>query len=387
MSNFFLLKDFSISFDYIQNVKDENAVIISPEFGIHKYAKDIDSSISGVAVSSLYDRDIISDKPIIDVNNYLVSYCGEQIQLLEYMKRHVNNDDGSNDNYPSVTFFLDKNSYAVMFSWFFKTYFPNMTNEAAYKFYDELLLCSYNLQLFDRIEYKLTKEDFISVYDNTLSTIDSEILSWASDISVAFKYSTVSCKYTPAQLENFKRLVLEQIQIFYVKFLRETYKKLVENFSYFEDANFLYRQDNKIVWKISDDILIDGLDKITLRTFYNLITDPEDSTTESQTQSIVTNFKDIFNLNKEVYSVANSKYFEFLKMDPMHDFFINNSFKKFNALEFIKYSANQSFSSDFFNSICYFKGLMPLTVSIMANLIRTNSEYLKCFCLNVVDDE
>jgi len=389
--SFYLFDGIYIDFDYKQNVVQGNAVILSKEFGQYKYSKDIDSMQLNIPSNQLHDRICVSASTLNSAEQYIITYQNKKSTLLNILKTH-------SSDYPdlNLVIYCDAQNYAFLLAWFFKSMLPNHTLDNLYLFYLHIMRAQLALNYLEKEEYILSKEDFSQIYNNTTESSSDKIEELKKSINIVFKLANISSSgYTIDQLEDMKSILIGQCKKFYQRTFQKTYRKLVENFFYFETSGCLYKKDNKIVWKICDDIEISNTNQITTELTSEIFknhasfTEFSQNAVEMQIVGQGMSFKKIFNLKEATYNKLNNELSGVFKVDPLHWFFHSNKdLDKFNPVKFIQHAADFNFNSDLFSSNS-FAGITSIVSSYVADQIRkfyySEENHLKEFCLNKIE--
>lgn len=382
---FYLFNNVFLDFDYKQNIKDSNAIILSKEFGSYNYSKEIDSMNFNIPLNQLNDRLLVSSDQHKDISNYQVNYRGESIDFISFLKSYFVEYKNSD-----LIIYANAENYCFIICWFFKTFFPNMTKELAYKFYSHKMTCMNSLNYLRDPSFIFNQQLFDLIYNDTRSSESSIDNTWKLKINISFKFLNLCSKYNLEQLEDLKSILLQHIKNFYTRTFQKTYRKLVENYNYFEEQGILYKENNNVIWRISDDLDIQNVEQINYELIDHILIKDSSlnsfalSALETEISGERDSFKRILNLRKEVYDhILDPKYKDILKVDPLHFFFSSHSIEKFNPIQFIKFSASLGFNSGLFRSST-FKGNIPIILSFISKLIKEDSSELHQFCLNKI---
>ena len=375
----YLFSNVYIDFDYKQNIKDSNAIIISKEFGSYNYSKDFDSLNLNISSFDLHDRLFVSSQTFKNLSDHTVNFENKSLNFLEFLQYYTS------AHKKDLIIYLDSENYAIFFCWFLKSFLPNMTKDVAYEFYYHAMICMLSLEYLQSSSYIIDKTTFFLIYEDTQKT--SVESSWTSKVNFIFKFATLSSTYTLDQIEEMKSLLIKQVKEFYTFQFQKLYRKLVENFYFFESTGNLYKENNKVKWKICENKIIEDLSQIdyTLISYIfendSILTDYTSSAMDIENVGEIS-FKTIYNLKHNIYdNVQDESYKGVINADLMHFFFLKNNIEKFNPVSFVKFCASADLNSDFFSSSS-FPGNLPFLASFVSKLIRENSPDLNCFCLN-----
>jgi len=367
-----------IDFDYKQNIVTSDAAIISKNFGTQNYSRNIDSIMLNTHPSKLNSRIFVSSEEPTDLNTFKVTTTDGKVYLPHLLEE-------IRESKKEIIIYCDKETYAKMFIWFFKTMFPTIQTDTIYKMYRGVLIAARSLSYLDYEDYILDELIFKAITNKVQPYTGEYLEDWKLSINIVLKIATIkSGRYNLQQVEDLKQLLYKQSVKFYKRTFQRTYRLLVENFNTFKKDGFLYEKDKKIVWQISPNIIIDDFNDIEDETVINVFNSKElvsEDFQDSIEQQIVgdkMSFKRIFSMKQETYDRYNARYRSIIKVDPLHWFFASRSLEKYNILEFIDYMINFNLNSDLFSSNS-FPGLTQVLANYIVNELRVNTNLVQQF--------
>lgn len=380
--SFYLSNDIFIDFDYRQNIVDSDCVLISKEFGKYNYDRSIDSINLNLPRNLLNERVLVSDKVLTSMEDKCFLINNVPSSLLDIMRMYNNKE---------LKIYLDPQNYVFVFSWFFKSFCPNIEVKVLYSLYSQLLVSQISLGYLENSKYLLSENEFESIFNSVPVSNKDNIEFLQKRVNMFLKFATIaSGGYTLDQIEDLKAILIKRVETFYINMISKIYRKLVENFNFLEDSEFLFRRGNRIIWKIMSDKEISKPEDVDLDMVKHFCENPNLSSEftkdaiEVQVVGLGQSFKKLLSLKQEAYQRLNKRYSHIIRADPAHYFFMDRSPTRFNPVEFIKYMSNFGFNSDFF-STTLFKGLTPFTGAFILNLVRKADPNIKCFSLNKLD--
>ena len=250
-----------IDYDYRHSISYAGSGVISQKYKNLVFNNKVNMLSQPMNIKSVFDRVFLSSDPFTSVEDYKVqakleaTQSLQELSLLDIFKTYANSEN-------DLVIYCDRDSYTKIFIWWLKTFQVNRSKGDCYDLYDHLVHVSFSLLILEHKDYLLSKQDFYSLFEEVTPYTGECLPEWKSMVNIAFQLAAVKTRTHTAQIiENFKAALTNKALYMRRKELLRFYRLLVENFNSFKKPGFLYKEDNKIKLKLSEDFIISNFNQ------------------------------------------------------------------------------------------------------------------------------